>query len=173
VTDDEAITRLADADRDQYFLSAPDKLALLVEAAGIRPTDRVVEIGAGIGSVARSLPPSASLTLVELDHRLTDVLRASAPHAEVIQGDALSILQDIPCDVLLSNLPRRPTRDLIAMMPDLTFRAAVVAMDRSFDLGELRRHFKVAVVTSVSGGDFKPAQPVESLLVRFDRIRSR
>ena len=56
--DDDGVA-LADPERDQYFLSAPDKLALLVAAAGILPTDHVVEVGAGIGSVAGGFSPRA------------------------------------------------------------------------------------------------------------------
>lgn len=168
-SDDDAIVGLADAERDQYFLSAPDKLALLVQAAGIRPTDDVVEIGAGIGSVARSLPESASLTLVELDGRFTDILKDRVPQAVVIQGDALALIRELPCDVLLSNLSREPTRELIEILPHLNVRTAVVATGENPGLDLLKEHFTVEVLTEISGDDFKPAQPVKSLLVKLSR----
>jgi predicted O-methyltransferase YrrM len=171
-SEDEAIINLADAARNQYFLSSPEKLALLVQAAGIRPTDDVVEIGAGIGSVAKVLPRAASLTLIELDERFTDILRSNVPHATVIQGDALAIIQNIPCDVLLSNLPRVPTKKVIELLPQLAVRTAVVATGERPNLDALRGYFTSEVVTSAGGTDFRPPQPVRTLLVKLSRNMS-
>jgi 16S rRNA A1518/A1519 N6-dimethyltransferase RsmA/KsgA/DIM1 with predicted DNA glycosylase/AP lyase activity len=125
MADDETF-RLADTTKNQYFPTSPEKLALLVQAAGIRATDYVVEIGAGIGTVARALPPCASLTLIELDGRFTDIIRANVPNAHVIQGDGLALLQSIICDVLLSNLPTSLTESLIDLLPSIPFRTAVI-----------------------------------------------
>lgn len=55
---------------DQHFLCEPEKIARLVDAAGIREGDRVAELGAGVGTVAAEVPEGASLTLVELDPAL-------------------------------------------------------------------------------------------------------
>jgi 16S rRNA A1518/A1519 N6-dimethyltransferase RsmA/KsgA/DIM1 with predicted DNA glycosylase/AP lyase activity len=60
---DREIAALADPKLGQHFLVSPEKLAKLVAAAGIRPTDDVLEVGAGIGTVARALPESRSLTV--------------------------------------------------------------------------------------------------------------
>lgn len=40
----------------QYFLVSPEKLDTLFGAAKIRATDRVVELGAGAGTIARCVP---------------------------------------------------------------------------------------------------------------------
>jgi hypothetical protein len=69
----------ADPEFDQHFLVDSDKLNRIVAAAEITPTDRVLEIGAGLGTVARELPPCARLTLIELDSRLIEPLRAAVP----------------------------------------------------------------------------------------------
>jgi trans-aconitate methyltransferase len=167
--DDDEIIGLADPNRDQYFLSAPDKLALLVQAAGIRPTDHVVEIGAGIGSVARALPPSATLTLIEIDKRLTEILRKNAPRATVIQGDAFSIIQSIRCDVLLSNLPTATTQQLIGLLPALSVRTAVLATGEDSNLEAIHPQFLVEQVATVGGSDFMPPQPSTSRLVKLTR----
>jgi hypothetical protein len=116
------------------------------------------------------LPPSASLTLIELDERLTTHLRTSAPHATVIQGDALDIIRDIPCDVLLSNLPRAATRDLIELLPELSFRTAIIAMGEDQVFTQVGQHFTSTVVTTAEGGDFRPPQPARSLLVKLSRL---
>jgi 16S rRNA A1518/A1519 N6-dimethyltransferase RsmA/KsgA/DIM1 with predicted DNA glycosylase/AP lyase activity len=167
---DEEIFAIADAAKGQYFLTAPDKLALLVQAAGIRPTDHVVEIGAGIGTVARTLPPCASLTLIELDSRFTDTLRANVPHAQVIQGDGLTLLHSLRCDVLLSNLPAPVTESLIGLLPDLQFRTAVISMSTNTPLDRLKPHFDCETLAFVGGDDFQPPQPVQSRLVKIASI---
>lgn len=78
---DHAIAAQADPQLQQQFLISAGKLSELVAAAGIRPEDDVLEVGAGIGTVARALPKSRSLTVVELDDRLIGFLRQNVPHA--------------------------------------------------------------------------------------------
>ena len=80
---DREIAAQADPALGQHFLVSAEKLAELVSAAGIRPTDDVLEVGAGIGTVARELPRSRSLTVIEFDSRLLGFLRQNVPHARV------------------------------------------------------------------------------------------
>ena len=92
-SDDEIAAR-ADPALGQHFLVSAEKLSKLVAAAGIRPEDDVVELGAGVGTVARELPRARSLTVVEFDSRLLRFLRRNVPYAQVIHGDALEIVSD-------------------------------------------------------------------------------
>jgi len=62
--------------------------------AGIGPGQRVVEIGAGLGSLTAALAATgASVTAIELDHRLAEILRSEAapPGVRVVEGDALRL----------------------------------------------------------------------------------
>lgn len=161
---------LADPSRDQYFLTAPDKLSLLSQAAGIRPNDHVVEVGAGIGTVAETLPPGASLTLIELDGRFSDILQTNVPHARVIQGDGLALLRNIRCDVLISNLPTCLAESLVNLLPELTLRTAVIAMSTETLLDRLKPYFHYKLVATVCGEDFRPPQPTQSKLVKVTRV---
>jgi 16S rRNA A1518/A1519 N6-dimethyltransferase RsmA/KsgA/DIM1 with predicted DNA glycosylase/AP lyase activity len=163
---DREIAALADPNLGQYFLVSPEKLARLVLAAGIRPTDDVVELGAGVGTVARTFPESKSLTLVEFDSRLLGLLRQNAPHAHVVHGDALEIVRTISFDVLLGNLPHLVTESLLAMMPGLSFRTAVLSVAESADLGQLGADLAWSEVARVTGSDFLPPQPGISRIVR-------
>lgn len=121
---DREIAMNADPSLEQHFLVSDEKLSRLIEAAQIRPTDDVVEAGAGIGTVARVLPPGASLTVIEFDGRLIEFLRENVPYARIFQGDALKLIQGSPCDVLISNLPTRVAESLITLLPRLSFRTA-------------------------------------------------
>ena len=116
---DREIAANADPKLQQHFLVSAEKLSKLISAAGIRPTDDVLEVGAGIGTVARELPRSRSLTLVELDDRLIGFLRQNVPHAKVVQGDALEIIRLMSFDVLIGNLPNTVTESLLRLMPEL------------------------------------------------------
>jgi hypothetical protein len=56
-----------------------------------------------------------------LDKRLIEALRGNVPHAKVLQGDALEIIQNVSFDVLIGNLPNAVTESLIGFMPGLFF----------------------------------------------------
>jgi 16S rRNA A1518/A1519 N6-dimethyltransferase RsmA/KsgA/DIM1 with predicted DNA glycosylase/AP lyase activity len=167
----EALVALADPSKGQYFLTAPDKLALLIDAAAIRPSDKVVEVGAGVGTIAQVLPPSASLTLVEFDGRLINSLKRNVPHAVTLKADGVALLRErvLTCDVLLSNLPHWVTPELIALLPNLEFRTAVISMGSTEPLDALAGELDYSVLTSTGGDDFTPPQPTQSLLVRVSK----
>ena len=163
---DREIAAHADLLLAQHFLVSPEKLAKLVAAAGIRPADDVLEVGAGIGTVARVLPECRSLTLLELDERLTGFLRQNVPHAKVLQGDALNVIQALSFDVLIGNLPNTVTESLLGLMPRLSFRTAVLAVGESADLDVLGLGFSWSEVTRITGDDFLPPQRTVSRIVR-------
>ncbi|MGH3930785.1 MAG: rRNA adenine N-6-methyltransferase family protein, partial [Pseudonocardiaceae bacterium] len=160
-------------DLDQHFLSNPVKLALLIEAAGIQPTDRVVEVGAGIGTVAEQVPRCQSLTLIEYDANLTPHLRRRVPHARVIQGDALTILSTVRCDVLLSNLPSTLTSALAELLPRLEFRVALITAASIDELTSLENSFVLDTITMLEPDDFRPRQAARAEVVRIRRAEPR
>ncbi|MGL5866078.1 MAG: rRNA adenine N-6-methyltransferase family protein [Dermatophilaceae bacterium] len=159
----------ADHRLEQYFLTSPSKVALLIDAAAIAPGDRVVELGAGAGTVARHVPSFAPLTLVELDARLADRLREHFPQATVLTDDALAVIHDLPCEVLLSNLPGDVTRRLLHHCDGLQFRTAIVAVDDSFTGNDLTAGLVVDQVATLNEDDFHPRQPAKSRLLRLTR----
>jgi 16S rRNA A1518/A1519 N6-dimethyltransferase RsmA/KsgA/DIM1 with predicted DNA glycosylase/AP lyase activity len=163
---DPDLAALADPEFEQHFLVSPEKLSQLVAAAGIRSSDDVIEVGAGVGTVARVLPRSRSLTVVELDDRLLAHLRRNVPHANVVQGDALEIITTMSFDVLIGNLPHRVTEALLQVMPALSFRTAVLAVGETTDLGQLGTEFSWSEVTRITGDDFVPPQSGVSRIVR-------
>lgn len=166
---DREIAALANPKLQQYFLVSPEKLSKLIDAAGIRPTDDVLEVGAGVGTVARALPRSRSLTLVEFDKRLIELIRQNVPHAIVLQGDALEIIRGLSFDVLISNLPNRITESLLTIMHELSFRTAVLAVGESTDLDQLGAGFSWSEIARITGEDFLPAQPSASRIVQVVR----
>jgi 16S rRNA A1518/A1519 N6-dimethyltransferase RsmA/KsgA/DIM1 with predicted DNA glycosylase/AP lyase activity len=163
---DHEIAAHADPQLRQHFLVSDEKLSELIVAAGIRSTDEVLEVGAGIGTVARALPKCRSLTLVELDERLIGHLRQNVPHAKILQGDALEIVQRVSFDVLIGNLPNEVTEALLGLIPRLSFRTAVLTTGESTDLDQLGPAYSWSDVTRITGDDFVPPQPSVSRIVR-------
>lgn len=166
---DSELAAIADPRLDQHFLVSKTKLAKLVAAADIRPTDHVLELGAGAGTVARALPRSASLSVVEFDARLKGFLQHNVPYAHVIHGDAIGLVRDLPCDVLIANLPHWVTEKLIAVLPDLRFRSAILAVGDSSSLERLRPEFTWYEIETITGEDFLPPQQGVSRLIKIGR----
>jgi 16S rRNA (adenine1518-N6/adenine1519-N6)-dimethyltransferase len=85
----------ADKRLGQNFLQDPFALEAIASAAEIQPTDTVLEIGPGLGSLTRYLATSAKQVIaVELDRDLLIPLRAViAPYhnVQVIHGDILKL----------------------------------------------------------------------------------
>ena len=79
----------------QNFLQDPLALEEIVSAAEIQPTDTVLEIGPGLGSLTRYLAVSAKEVIaVELDGKLIAPLKtilSPYENVQVIQGDILKL----------------------------------------------------------------------------------
>ncbi|HEY6424384.1 MAG TPA: rRNA adenine N-6-methyltransferase family protein [Pseudonocardiaceae bacterium] len=170
---DDELSIQTNSELDQHFLSNPVKLALLIEAAAIQPNDHVVEVGAGIGTVAEHVPVCQSLTVIEYDVNLIPHLRKRVPHAHVIQGDALRILPTVRCDVLLSNLPSMLIPAVVGLLPRLDFRAAVITAPSIDGLAPLEDVFELEAVTMLESHDFRPPQSASAEVVRVKRRELR
>ena len=153
----------------QYFLTNAEKLEVLALAAGIIPGDRVLELGAGSGTVATILPP-CKLTLVELEPRLARSLKIQFPNAEVLQEDALVVLERLQADVILSNLPHALTTDILKILSRKTFKQALVAVHAEDDVAALSRllagRYRLESVLTLEKADFTPTQPFRSLVLK-------
>ena len=79
----------------QNFLQDPIALEMITSAAQIQPTDTVLEIGPGLGSLTRYLAAAAKeVVAVELDQHLLPPLKSVlAPYqnVRVIHGDILTL----------------------------------------------------------------------------------
>lgn len=78
----------------QNFMADANTVRKIVRLAGVGPGDRVVEVGAGLGSLTLALLESgAAVTAIEVDTHLAPVLRAvvEPEGATVVEDDALHL----------------------------------------------------------------------------------
>jgi 16S rRNA (adenine1518-N6/adenine1519-N6)-dimethyltransferase len=107
------------------FVVDPNTVRRIARLAGVGPGDRVVEIGAGLGSLTLALVETgASVTAVEVDRHLVGPLRAVVEPrgATVVEGDALRLdwgaLLGDDAWALVANLPYNVATPLVADLLD-------------------------------------------------------
>ncbi|WP_292835511.1 16S rRNA (adenine(1518)-N(6)/adenine(1519)-N(6))-dimethyltransferase RsmA [Microbacterium sp.] len=98
----------------QNFVVDANTVRRIVHVAEVTASDRVVEVGPGLGSLTLAiLETGAGVTAVEIDHRLAQRLPATA-RAHGARADALTV---VDADALrITELPRDPNV-LVANLP--------------------------------------------------------
>src|SRR5690349_16495439 len=97
----------------QNFLHDANQLKRITEAAKLKTSDKVLEIGPGLGPLTERLVTESGETLaIEKDARLVKLLRErfkDAKNLTLVEADALEVLKTQPRDwadwKLVSNLP--------------------------------------------------------------------
>jgi 16S rRNA (adenine1518-N6/adenine1519-N6)-dimethyltransferase len=94
----------------QNFLHDGNQLRRIVDVAELTPTDKVLEIGPGLGPLTELLlAKSGEVLAIEKDARLVKVLRERFPALNLLHDDALDVLKREPRDwsdwKLVANLP--------------------------------------------------------------------
>ena len=116
-------------DLGQNFVADPNTVRRIAELARVGPTDHVVEIGAGLGSLTLALADTgAAITAIEVDRGIVPLLRevmADSPNVEVVEADAMQIDWNATLDpaiadgwVLVANLPYNVATPLICDILD-------------------------------------------------------
>jgi 23S rRNA (adenine-N6)-dimethyltransferase len=92
--------------RGQHFLRSSKLAAELVRAAGIRPGDLVLDLGAGTGMLtAALLDRGASVEAIEIDTELATGLRRRFPRVRVVEDDLLRATFPSEPFKVVANLP--------------------------------------------------------------------
>jgi 16S rRNA (adenine1518-N6/adenine1519-N6)-dimethyltransferase len=178
----------------QHFLLDPNLARAIVSDAGVAPGDRVVEIGAGLGSLTRALAETgADVLAIELDRALIPALEESVAGlsgVRVLRGDAMAF--DWPEAlgsgewVLAGNLPyniatplvletlervRAVGRLVVMVQREVGERLAAGPGDAGYGVPSLRVAYRAeaTVVRRVPPEVFWPRPKVASVVVRLDR----
>ena len=182
----------------QHFVVDPDTVRRIARLSGAGPTDSVLEIGAGLGSLTLALAETgASVRAVEIDRGLAAALRevvtgVGARGVEVVEGDASALdfealLHGSDRWMLVANLPYNIATPLVVdLLRDVTAIETMVVMVQR-EPGErltatpgsrargipsvlVERRGKARVVADVPASVFRPRPKVESVVVRIDRL---
>ena len=177
----------------QNFVADPNTVRRIVRLAHVGPGDRVLEIGAGLGSLTLALlEAGADVTAVELDRHLVPILRAEAEPAgaRVVHADAMTLDWDAllgdPPWVLVANLPYNIATplvlDLLAGVPQIERmlvmvqlevgeRLAAVPGSKAYGIPSVKVAWwaDATVIGKVSPTVFVPPPRVDSALVEITR----
>ncbi len=185
----------------QNFVVDPNTVRRIARIAGVGPGDRVVEIGAGLGSLTLALlGTGAAVTAVERDRRLVPILRevleerAPSTPVQVVEADAMHLDWDgllVPPGgwVLVANLPYNVATPLVADLLDCVpavdrmlvmvqdevgRRLAATVGEPSYGAVSVKVAYwaEAAVVGTVPSSVFVPRPKVGSALVSIRRRRA-
>jgi 16S rRNA (adenine1518-N6/adenine1519-N6)-dimethyltransferase len=181
----------------QNFVADGNTVRRIANLAGVSPGTKVVEIGAGLGSLTLALAEAgASVTAVEIDRHVLPVLRAQVEPlgVRVVEADALTLdwagLLDSGPWTLVANLPynvavplvvkvleeaHQVTSLLVMVQREVGERLAAGAGDEAYGAVSVKVAYwaTAQVVGRVSASVFIPRPRVESVLVRLDRRPER
>ena len=179
----------------QNFVVDANTVRKIVQVARVKPGDRVVEIGPGLGSLTLAiLETGAAVTAVEIDHRLAERLASTAAvHGvtdgalTVIDADALRI-RELPGDptVLVANLPYNVSvpvllhfletfpalqRGVVMVQAEVGERLAAPPGSKTYGAPSVKAAWygRWRLAGTVSRQVFWPVPNVDSVLVAFER----
>jgi 16S rRNA (adenine1518-N6/adenine1519-N6)-dimethyltransferase len=178
----------------QNFVVDPNTVRRIARLAAVGPGDKVVEIGAGLGSLTLALADTgAGVVAVELDRYVTPVLRSlvEPKGVRVVEGDALRLdwgdllgaggpwvlVANLPYNVatplVLTLLERAPMigRMLVMVQREAGERLAAGPGDPAYGAVSVKVAYRAraAVVGRVPATVFVPQPNVESVLVSVER----
>ena len=181
----------ADKRLGQNFLQDPYALEKIVRAAGIRPTDTVLEIGPGLGSLTRYLAAVAQKVIaVELDERLFPPLNAViAPyqniqlaHADILEVEPIDFIKQ-PNYLVVANIPYyitsavirhlletdpKPRRIVLTIQKEVAERICAGPGDLSLLALSVQVYGQPQIIARIPSGAFFPAPKVDSSVLVLD-----
>ena len=176
----------------QNFLIDGNILRILLDQADLRGDETVLEIGPGLGALTVELVARAKhVVAIEKDRRLSQYLRDHVDGVELIEGDAVKVLEQPDFHVaspykVVANLPYNISTPILERLVErqdqpramvLTLQREVAnrlaATPRHKDYGALtvftQLHYHVTIAHIISPGCFYPAPHVDSAIVVLER----
>jgi len=175
----------------QNFVVDPNTIRKVFDVAGIERDDKVLEVGAGAGSLTLELARrTGHVTALEIDERLRAILDetiAGIENVTVVFGDVLTFdLSDVDATKVVANLPyniaaqtvirilqEAPAIDSLCVMTqrEVGERLAATAGSKTYGLTSVLVGFyaNASLVSRISRNVFFPVPKVDSVLVTVER----
>jgi 16S rRNA (adenine1518-N6/adenine1519-N6)-dimethyltransferase len=176
----------------QNFLFDDNILTSIVAAAELVSSDRVLEIGAGLGNLTRLLARQAEAVIaIELDQRLIPILQADLAtfeNVQLVQGDILrqdvarwfsepyKVVANIPYYITgsilrhLLSAERRPELMVLTVQKEVAERIVASPPRMSLLAISVQYYAQASIVGEIRAGAFWPRPDVDSAVVRIDLI---
>ena len=182
----------------QNFLIDPNLARAIAAEAGVGPGDRVVEVGAGLGSLTMALAAAGAHVLaIEFDRALIPALTevvGSAGNVRILHADATkldwaSTLGDAGAWTLCANLPYNVAvpvvmevlasapavqRLVVMVQREVGERLAATPGDQHYGAVSVKVAYRAraTITRRVPSTVFWPKPSVDSVVVRLDRLPS-
>ena len=182
----------------QNFVTDPNTIRKVVRIAEIKPTDQVLEIGAGLGSLTSGLKDAKKIVAVEFDRYLIPALRETLERAsmlektEILHEDAMRIRWDNFFSMrsgewkMISNLPYNIASPLLlSILDDAPNVTKIIAMVQrevgerfvanvgspSYGIPSVKAQYwaDISIVGHIPPKVFFPVPKVDSVLLEFSR----
>ncbi len=176
----------------QNFLIDRNILNILLDAAALSPSDRVVEVGPGLGVLtAQLLEKTAQLTAVEKDNRLAPYVqtqfggtpRFTLIHSDILDyplndlfpDDGMKLVANLPYAIAarllveLTTLTHRPERIVVTIQREVAERLTAAPPGKQYGLLSilLQRHYHIDIVKHIAPTCFWPPPEVQSSICRL------
>jgi 16S rRNA (adenine1518-N6/adenine1519-N6)-dimethyltransferase len=178
----------------QHFLADPNITRKIVAVAGVVPGDKVVEVGAGTGTLTRALAEAgADVISYEIDQGLRPVLSETLEDVDVdlrfedvsdvdlgstLQGPEWALVANLPYNVgtplVLDALRHvmQVTRVVVMVQKEVARRFVAIPGTPAYGLPSVitQIHSTASLVFTVPPQVFYPPPKVESAVVTMDRV---
>jgi 16S rRNA (adenine1518-N6/adenine1519-N6)-dimethyltransferase len=184
--------------RGQNFLITPQVYDEIIESSGLRPADKVLEVGSGLGFLTIRLAEIVEeVVAVELDRGLAEVLRTrlemkEVKNVHVIQNNILDFttFKNLPKGFtdnykIVANLPYnitsiflrkflegnfKPTSLTLMLQKEVAERIVADKGDMSLLALSVQFFAKARIIAPVTKHDFWPAPAVDSAIIHLQVI---
>ena len=173
-----------DKDYGQNFLLEPEIAKSIVELADIQNSDRVLEIGPGLGSLTHFIDmKNANFSVCDIDSKMIDFLKIFYKDRITYINEDIRKVDISTYDKIVGNLPYNITTELVTFLlmnsnaKRMILMCQSEAFNRFYDL-EGENYGPVSVMLHLLGtpkklltvkpGSFYPAPKCNSLVFSFD-----
>ena len=170
---------------DQVFLIDDKVIEKLIKVAKIKKTDRVLEIGAGLGFITKELAQKAEKVIaVEIDKRFRSYLFNFPRNIVFVFDNIFNLLKDKtflkrtkPPKIVISNIPYSAVQGILINFVksswykgDLVFVAPASIIDKINNEKVLRKYFKAELIERIDPSSFFPIPNTTPSIIYIKRI---